>query len=101
MQHIQRQAGVLCLAEIHAGPQKGFANCDSEVVYNCIHGWHGQSRIPTNFQGYYSAHELFSTTILLRSVESTLENANPLFLEHQLWICTLPQHQTSTVQPVS
>ena len=51
MQHIQRRAGVLCLAEIHAGPQKGFTNCDGEVVYGYIHGWHGQSKIPTNSQG--------------------------------------------------
>ena len=50
MQCIQRRVDVLCLAEIHVGPQKGFTNCDSEVVYNCIHGWHGQSRIPTNSQ---------------------------------------------------
>ena len=50
MQCIQRRAGVLCLAVIHAGPQKGFTSCDGEVVYNCIHGWHGQLRIPTNFQ---------------------------------------------------
>ena len=40
MQHIQRCTGVLCLAEIYSGHQKGFTNCDSKVVYNCIHGWH-------------------------------------------------------------
>ena len=50
MQHIQRCTGVLCLAKIHAGPQKGFTNCDSEVVYNCIHGWHGQLRIENSHQ---------------------------------------------------
>ena len=29
-----------------------------------------------------SSHESFSTTMLLRSVGSTLENVNSLFLEH-------------------
>ena len=50
MQCIQRHTGVLCLAEIHVGPQKGFVNCGSKVVYGCIRGWHGQLKIPTNFQ---------------------------------------------------